>query len=250
MLQANPARDMCKMCLPLLTLLLVISACTAEPTQARKDTILRLSATEATTVENDQMVVDFRIEAEGLVTGQLQEAVNVTSREVQALLAKYPEIKVQTTGRSLQELSHYDKSLGKQVRDGWRLVQREQATSNALEDVPEWVDGIERAGAHLDSLSFNVSDQVREATLEELRISAVKKFRDRASALTKAMDERSFRILNLSTDKLLPPVPIMQRGVMAMSPAETAPSFHAGESRLSITVSGDILLPEKHYSVQ
>ena len=231
-----------------LSLLFITPAWATE--SADTGTVLSLSATSALAVENDQLLVSFRIEAEGPDAAKLQKVVNDTSRRVQALLEKHPEIKVQTNGRNLQALTHYDKATGRQVRDGWRLVQNEQAISQSLAAVPEWVDGIERAGAHLDGLNFNVSEKKREAILEKLRMQAVQTFRIRAASMSKALDAPSFRILNLRTDNRMPPSPVMQRNLMAMSPAESAPSFNAGESRLSVTVSGDILLPEKHYSVQ
>lgn len=236
--------------LMLFSLLFMTPACAVETTQTDNGTLLSLSATASMNVENDQLEVNFRIEAEGLHAAKLQAIVNDTSRRVQALLAQHPDIKVQTTGRSLQALTHYDKTKGQQVRDGWKLVQSERAISNDLEAVPAWVDGIERAGAHLNKLNFNVSAKTSETILEKLRMLAVQKFRMLAASMSKALDAPSFRILNLRTDNRLPPSPVMQRSLMAMSPAESAPSFNAGESRLSVTVSDDILLPEKSFSVK
>ena len=231
-----------------LSLLFITPAWATEP--ADTGTVLSLSATAALTVENDQLLVSFRIEAEGPDAAKLQKVVNDTTRKVQALLAQHPDIQVQTTGRSLQALTHYDKATSQQVRDGWRLVQNEQAITHSLASVPEWVDDIERAGAHLNGLNFNVSEKKTEATLEKLRMQAVQTFRLRAASMSKALDAPSFRILRLRTDNRMPPSPVMQRNLMAMSPAESAPSFNAGESRLSVTVSGDILLPEKNFTVR
>lgn len=231
-----------------LSLLFITPAWATEP--ADTGTVLSLSATAALTVENDQLLVSFRIEAEGPDAAKLQKVVNDTTRKVQALLAQHPDIQVQTTGRSLQALTHYDKATSQQVRDGWRLVQNEQAITHSLASVPEWVDDIERAGAHLNGLNFNVSEKKTEATLEKLRMQAVQTFRMRAASMSKALDAPSFRILRLRTDNRMPPSPVMQRNLMAMSPAESAPSFNAGESRLSVTVSGDILLPEKNFTVR
>jgi len=228
-----------------LSLLFITPACATEP--ADSGTVLSLSATAALAVENDQLLVSFRIEAEGPDAAKLQKVVNDTSQRVKVLLAKHPEIKLQTTGRKLQALTHYDKATARQVRDGWRLVQSEQAITHSLASVPEWVDGIERAGAHLNGLNFRVSEKKRETTLETLRMQAVQTFRMRAASMSKALDAPSFRILKLRTDNRMPPSPVMQRGVMAMSAAESAPSFNAGESQLSLTVSGDIMLPEKNF---
>ncbi|OIO71594.1 MAG: hypothetical protein AUJ58_00050 [Zetaproteobacteria bacterium CG1_02_55_237] len=201
-------------------------------------------------MDNDEVVVNFRIEAEGKQAEGLQKQVNDISHKVNALQDKHAGLKQQTTGRSLQAVSHYDKSLGRQVRDGWRLVQNEQVISHELAGVEQLVDDIEKAGSHLDQLSFRASDSASEKAVEILRMQAVQKFRNQAATMAKALEAPSFRILRLSSDSRTPPMPLMQRSMMAMSPAEAAPSFNIGESELSVTVSGDILLPEKSFSVK
>jgi len=218
--------------------------------QPEKGTVVSLSSTAEALLENDEAVVDFRIEAAGGNAAALQAEVNAIARKVKAVLDRQAGLKQQTTGRSLQPMSHYDKASGRQVRDGWRLVQSERVVSLDLDAVPVWVDGIERAGGHLDRLSFGISDQTGETALERLRIQAVQQFRTRAAALASTLDAPSFRILNLRSDNRMPPAPVMQRGVVAMSAANAAPTLNAGESRLSVTVSGEILLPDRRFMVK
>jgi predicted secreted protein len=233
-----------------LSLLFITPACAADTAHVEKGTVVSLTASSATKLANDEVVVNYRIEAEGKQVEELQMQVNNVSHRVNAVQAKLPGLKQQTTGRSLQAVSHYDKTLGRQVRDGWRLVQSEQAISHDLAGVAQLVDGIEKAGAHLDRLSFRISDSASEAAMETLRMQAVQKLRNKATAMAKALDAPSFRILRLNSDSRIPPVPVMQRGMMTISTAEAAPSFNIGESELSVTVSGEILLPEKSFSVK
>ena len=231
-----------------LSLLVITPACASETTRAEQGAVLNLTATSSMRIANDEVVVNFRIEAEGKSAEGLQQQVNDISHRVNAVQNKHADLKRQTTGRSLQPVSHYDKALGRQIRDGWRLVQSEQVISHDLADVAELVDGIEKAGAHLDQLNFGISKNASETAMETLGMLAVQKFRNKAGVMAKALEAPSFRILQLRTDSRNPPAPVMQRGMM-MSTAEAAPSLNSGESTLSVTVSGDILLPEKSFIV-
>jgi len=215
-----------------------------------KGTIVSVSATASTQLANDEAVLDYRIEASGPNAKSLQHQVNTIAGRAHKALAAFPELKQQTTGRSLQVMNHYDKTLGRQVRDGWRLVQSEQVTGSDVQAVVGWVEEIEKAGAYMERLSFTVSEKSSRATADTLRMQAIRSFRTKATAMADALGATSFRIVSLHSDERRPPAPMQQRGVMALSATESAPSMNSGESRLSVTVSGEILLPEKVFSVK
>ncbi|MDQ6971034.1 MAG: SIMPL domain-containing protein [Mariprofundaceae bacterium] len=118
-----------------------------------------------------------------------------------------------------------------------------------LDHVADWLDDIEQAGARLDGLNFRISDAFRESKNRELRLKAVQQFRNKAAAMARALDAASYRIINIRAGAGSPPAPRMARAVMAMS-ADAPPALNSGESRLSVSVSGEIQLPEKSYSVQ
>lgn len=211
--------------------------------------MVSLSASAETLLPNDEVVVQYHIEATGLIPVVLQREVNAVAGKVGKVLDGQKGLSRQTTGRRLQPMSHYDKARGRQVSDGWRMVQGERVTSRRLDAVPAWVDGIEKAGAHLDGLDFEVSDQAAEAAMQKLRMQAVTRFRQRAATLAKALDAPSFIILKLNSDNRPPIVP-MQRGVMALSAERAQPVLNVGKSRFQVTVSGDILLPQRLFNVK
>jgi len=232
----------------LFTLLLLISvpAMAGEP----KGTQVSLSAQAEQVLPNDEVVVRLRIEAEGPKADVLRRKVNHISRAVSERLQREKHVVQRTTGRRLEPLWHYDNASHRQIRDGWRLVQSERVTSTDLDAVPDWVDGIERAGAHLDGLAFRVSRQAEDAARDRLRMQAVAAFRARAAVTAKALDASSFRILRLNTDTIMPR-PIRPMLQMAGAAKEAAlPALEAGQSRITVRVSGDILLPEKDYPVK
>lgn len=230
--------------------LLFASTAWADDAPSMQGTLMSISVSEDALLNNNEVVVDFRLEASGSPAAGLQDKVNVLAATVNAILDKQQGLRRQTTGRSLQMLNHYDKTSGQQKRDGWRLVQSERLITMNLSAVPDLIDQIEKAGAHLDRLAFRVSAATAEAALDNLRDKALKKFKARSSAMAKTMDAPTYRIVRLSTDADRPVRPMMQRGVMALSSAEQAPALNAGQSRLGVTVSGEILLPEKVYPVR
>ncbi|HCS13733.1 MAG: hypothetical protein COS82_03750 [Zetaproteobacteria bacterium CG06_land_8_20_14_3_00_59_53] len=231
----------------ILFLMLVSPAWAANTAENDRGTVVAISATSFMHLPNDEVVVTYRIEASGGNTGLLQKQVNTIAEKAQTALARFPELKQQTTGRSLQAMNHYDKVLGRQIRDGWRMVQNEQIVSHDLQGVAEWVGVIEQAGANLEQLSFTVSEASATAAMERLHSQAIHLFRNKAATIAKSLGATSFRLLSLGSDSgALPPL-VMQRGMMAMSAADAAPALNSGESRLSVTVSGEVLLPERIY---
>ena len=233
-----------------ITLLPITPARADNAASQNKGTTVRVSATVSTQLANDQAVLDYRIEASGPNARALQRQVNTIANRAQKALAAFAGLKQQTTGRNLQAMNHYDKPLGRQVRDGWRLLQNEQIIGSDVQAVVNWVEKIEKAGAYMQRLSFTVSEQRSRAATDSLRMQAIRTFRTKAAAMADALGATSFRIVSLHSDERQPPAPMVKRGVMALSAAESAPSMNSGESRLSVTVSGEILLPEKIFIVK
>jgi len=229
-----------------LLLLISVPAMAGEPKGAQ----VSLSAQAEQMLPNDEVVVRFRIEAEGTKADTLRRTVNRISRAVSERLQRQKHVVQRTIGRRLEPLWHYDNASHRQIRDGWRLVQSERVTSTDLDAVPDWVDAIERAGAHLDGLAFRVSRQAEDAARDRLRMQAVAAFRARAAVTAKALGASSFRILRLNTNDMMPrPIqPVM--GMAMAAKAQAAPALEAGQSRITVRVSGDILLPEKDYPVK
>lgn len=219
---------------------------------AAPGTHVTLTAQADELLPNDEVVVRFRIEAQGPQAEALRNQVNHISRVVSARLGREKDVVLTTLGRRMEPVWHYDSVSHRQVQDGWRLVQDEQAISSEPVAVPGWVDAIEQDGAHLDGLHFQASQHTIEAARERLRGQAIAAFRRRAAATAKALDAISFQILNLNTASTLPaPRPVQLMATLAKAaPVAAPPALDAGESRITVTVSGEILLPTKKYPVK
>lgn len=211
-----------------------------------KGTTVSLHASATRMLSNDEVVVRFRIEASGHDAAALRRKVNRISQAVRDRLGREKGVVLLTTGRRLEPIWRDDKLSHRRLRDGWHLVQTGQAKSRDIAAVAGWVDAIEHAGAHLDGLRFRVSVPTMQKAEDGLRQQAIARFRTEAASAAKALGASSFRILRLGED-IDRPGP---RPVMAMARAAASPALSAGESRVTVTVRGAILLPDKDYRVR
>ncbi|MDQ6968834.1 MAG: SIMPL domain-containing protein [Mariprofundaceae bacterium] len=232
----------------ILSLIFVTPAWAEE--NAKKETRISLSATASITLPNDEVVVNYRMEAIGTHANSLRKKVNGMSHFIHQQLKDVKDINQTTLSRRMEMLWRYDKLNNKQVRDGWRLVQVEQLISKHLDAVPDWVDGIEKAGAHLNHLSFRISDVALKQTQKSLRLQAIQAFRHKANSLAKALEATSFRIVQLQTSQRQPVYP-MRQAMEMMSKAVSSPAhLNTGKGKVSVTVSGNIAVPFMSYTVK
>jgi len=233
----------------LLSLLLTSPAWAADA-PSDKGTLISLEASASIELPNDELIALYRVEATGTNAGQLRQQVNRTSQAINARLKKEKALKLTTLSRRMEMLWRYDKISRKQLRDGWKLVQREQVTSKALDAAADWIDAIEKAGAHLDNLSFRISESSSSAAQQSLRLQALANFRARATTLAKALDAPGFRIVTLQTSSQRPVYPMRREMAMMKASDAAAPSFNSGEGKISVNVSGQIRLPVRDFPVQ
>ena len=231
--------------------LIFITPAWADEKPQQKETLISLSATSSISLPNDEAVVRYRMEATGKHANGLRRKVNGMSQLIHQQLKGVKGIKQTTLSRRMEMLWRYDKLNSRQVRDGWKLVQVEQLVSTNLDAVPDWVDGIEKAGAHLNNLSFRISDTSMKATKNSLRLQAIQAFRKKASSFAKALDAVSFRIIQLQTSQQRSVYPMQRQAMAMMSKSESSPpQLNAGEGKISVTVSGNIALPFMSYTVK
>jgi len=215
---------------------------------APKGTRVSLSAEAESQLPNDELVVHFTVEKEGKDASALRAEVNRISQAIDARLKAEEGLKVTTTDRSLAPIWEYDRLKSKNIRIGWRLVQSTEVITQKLEAVSDWLDAIEIAGAQVKALTFRVDSETLRKARNDLRMQAIEEFRAKASDFAQGLDAPSFRILELQTDS--PEVyPIRADAMQEMSSAKVAapPVFRAGESRVSVRISGTIEIPFKDF---
>jgi len=217
--------------------------------EAETGTIVTLSAEANVEVPNDEVVINFRVEERGKKLDDLRQRVNQMSALIKKSLAKEKDVKLQTSSRRIDPI--WQNGAYQQKREGWLVVQSGSITSKNLDEVARWLDMIEHAGAKLQGLSFRVSDAVRRETQEDLRIQAIHQFQTKANTVVNALGATYFQILHLNTGSSSP-VYRNERTYMVKSMAvgDSIPALSSGESRISVSVSGDIEMEKKRFSVQ
>lgn len=228
---------------------LLAQADTYQPTGTR----INVSATTETELPNDEVVINFRVEKEGMDANIIREEVNRITALIEKRLHKEKGVKVKTTSRNMQPVWHYPKNKPR-VRTSWRIVQASQITSSKLDDVPSWLDAIEKAGAHLSGLNFRINSQTAMKVKETLRLQAIQTFRVKATIMAMGLDAKTFRIISLNSNSQAPQ-PRMYRAEMAMmsrsmDAGSAAPALSSGEGRISVTVHGEIEVPFTDFPVK
>ena len=134
---------------------------------------------------------------------------------------------------------------GKRTQTGWEEQAVLQVESKNFDAVNKLIAET-RSEADLESLSFRVSKQSREDTVDTVSKAALKRFRERAAMLAKDMGFRNYKIVRLDFGQIgnrsvdSAPVHMMREKAAsdeaASVPEQTAP----GTEEISITVRGTI----------
>ncbi len=211
-------------------------------------TRVNLAAVATEAVDSDEVVVDFRVVAEGKDVAALAARVDQASQRILTQLKAEKGLQLRTRNRHLQAVSHYERAAGKTVRDGWRLEQQSRIRSRRLDAVAGWLAKIEQAGARLDRLQYGVSRETLARVRSRLRQRAIAGFRRQAGEIAGALAATDYRILQLTTDSYPPGPPMRtERMMMAVSSDGGRPALTPGKEEVTLRVSGQILLPEKTF---
>lgn len=237
----------------LLLLSLLAFVPTAWATEIRMaGTHVQISATVEKQFANNEMVINFRMESEGMDADALRRTVDAMSHAVDQRLKGIKGIhNRQTTNRQLQIRWRYDKKTRERGHNGWLLRQHETITC-ALDVGPNIVMHIEQAGAHVGGIRFQIDRATQQRYRQNLEKQAIKDFRQRAKDLARSFDAKSFQILDLQTENRnsIKPRNRMGRMMLKSAPmADAAPSMHSGEQRLQATIRGTIVFPEHIFLV-
>jgi len=100
-----------------------------------------------------------------------------------------------------------------------------------------------QARLQLQSFQFSVSEAKRKKVQEELVSEALAAFRARADLVAKGLGASGYALDDVSVETGSPGYPMPMRMEMSMAKADmAAPAVEAGTSRVSVTVSGSVVL--------
>lgn len=230
----------------LLCLLIISPTMAASENMQPTGTRINISATAETELANDVVIIRFRVEKEGKDADKIREYINKVTTIIQKRLKNEKNLKHKTISRNMTAVWSYPRNLPR-LRTSWKMTQTEQVVSTKLDAVPSWLHVIETQGAHLDSLTFRISNQTSKKALKQLRIDAIQSFKEQAQLLTQSIGGKSFRIIQLHASNQNPRPQQLERFALSDATQTTAPSLSSGEGNLRVTVTGVIEVPFRDY---
>jgi predicted secreted protein len=177
-------------------------------------------------------------EVSGSNPAELARQVNSAISAALETAKTFPKIKTQSSG-----VRTYP-SYGKDGRiTGWRMrseLELETIDMVALSELMGWLQETLAVG----QLSLLPAPETRKKAEDEATLEALSAFQAKAKLIADAM-KKTYRIRQMNISSGPPPDrPVMLRAAR-MAAAEAAPApIEAGESRISVTISGQIELPE------
>jgi predicted secreted protein len=133
--------------------------------------------------------------------------------------------------------------LHKNEHKGWRGQQDLELEGEDTRRISDLVGKLQER-LQVKTIRFSVSDKKRHAVENRLISEALDAFRERAGIIGENLQANSFRIVDINVDTATrrPPVPYQAR-MSSMAMKEDVPvAVEAGESQVTVTVSGTIEL--------
>ena len=201
--------------------------------------VIALSASATVSVANDLAVAQAYFETTDPDPARVADIVNARIDKALTVARDVRAVKIGT--RSVSTSPIYAKADGR--IEGWRMratVQLESTDFSALSAL------LGQLQAHLviASLGLQLTDETREAAIDEASLIAIQAFEQRAVRVAKALGG-SHRLLRLDIQPggVMHPMPIARRmHALAAAPEAIAPAIEAGEQNVSVHVQGEIAL--------
>jgi predicted secreted protein len=229
-----------------IALLLVAAQASAQPSppfgMPPHPPSVTLSASATASVPNDRMHASLRAEADNADAAAAAVVVNTRMAKALARARAVAGVEASTTGYSSFQVT--DKA---QVTR-WRVAQTlklEGSDFTALSALISQLQG--DGGLVVDGTQFSVSDASRKKAEDGLTQQAIKSWQARAAEAARGFGFDGWRVGNVAiqTGESFHPQPVMR--AMAFD-AKAAPpvAVEAGNSDITVTVSGDAILENLH----
>lgn len=198
---------------------------------------VRLQAQQSMPVSNDTMHVTLSTFAEDRDPAKLARQINTDMEWALSLAKSEKEIAVSTGNYQTYPVRH------KNEHQGWRGQQDLELEGEDTRRISDLVGKLQER-LQVKTIRFSVSDRKRHAVENQLIGQALDAFRERAGIIGDNLQASSFRVVEINVDTATrrPPVPYQAR-MSSMAMEEAAPvAVEAGESQVTVTVSGTIEL--------
>lgn len=202
-----------------------------------KGTLIDLSAEASRPAPNDMGRSTVYVEASGNNPAELARQVNGTITKALETAKAFEKVKTRSGNTSTSP--HYNKD-GR--ISGWRIRSELLLESRDMMALSELLGKAQESGLTIGQIILLPSPETRKKAEGESMIEAIAAFQEKAKAVATALN-KPYRIMRMSISSANPPLmPVMRASRMAAMEAAPAP-IEAGESMVSVTVSGQIELP-------
>lgn len=200
--------------------------------------VIDLSAEASRAAANDMARATAYVEAGDAAPAELAKRVNGAIAAALQTAKNYPAVKTRSGA------THTYPNYGKDGRiTGWRMRSELLLESGDMAALSELI-GKFQANLAVGNLMLMPAPETRRKAEDDAMLDAIAVFQAKAKLAAGALD-KPYRVRRLSIAQVgQPPViPIMRSARMAAAEAAPAP-IEAGESSVSVTVSGQIELPD------
>ena len=218
-----------------------LSLIMALPVSAHDDdplfNVVNLQAEAEREIPNDQMIVTLVTEHDGKSASAVATEINKDMEWALSVVKQHSFVESKT--RSYQTWPIYN---DKQTIIGWRASQELELKSENIEGLSELAGKLQER-LQVRQMSFTPTDTTRKKYENELIEEAMLAFKGRVEIVSRHMDNKNHRIvnININTGSYFPPV-FHERAMMksmAMD-AAPAPAVDAGTSKITVTVNGAV----------
>ncbi len=214
------------------------------PLQAAEQPTIHFQVTEMMEVASDLLEVEVNIQYKAQDAGAVSAEVNRVAQEIVSMAEAIAigGVKVSSGGYQTWSQPYGKKSMG---REEWVVRQTLKLETAVFDGLLSSLGDIQQAGGQIQGLKYVISPERKREIEDRLKVQAIARFKERASAYAAAAGEgpELWKLLELRVGQEMDEEPVMpmSRGMFAMESAQgvTAP---AGSEMLAVTVSGSISL--------
>jgi predicted secreted protein len=203
-----------------------------------KGTLIDLSVEASKPALNDMGRATIYVEASGGNPAELANRVNTAIAAALETAKTYDKVKTRSGN------THTYPNYSKEGRiSGWRIRSELLLESRAMMDLSELLGKLQEGSLVIGQIVLLPAPETEKKAEDEATLEAIAAFQAKAKLVAEAL-KKTYRIrqMNIGSAGQPPVVPLMRASKMAAMEAAPAP-IEAGESMVSVTVSGQIELP-------
>jgi len=218
------------------TFLLIALPAFASANEQMQFNIVNLSAEQSRQVENDVMVVVMQASAQKNSSAEAANAVNQIMAWADPIMSADTQIRYQSLNYQTRPVYH-ERSV-----TGWTASQQVRLESENFEALTTMLGTLQQQ-LQIVSMQFAVSEAKRKSEIDTLIVAALEAFTEKAELISQSMKARDHRLVSIAVDEH--GTPVGYRGIVqaeAMAVGSAAPQVEAGDSKISVRVTGSIQL--------